>query len=168
MTKIIVYIASSLDGYIARENGSIDWLPEVTESGYDAFYKSVDTVIMGKITYDQIQTFGEYPYKDKKSFVFTRTNQNKDENTEFVSDIEKFVKDGFPNAGENIWLVGGRRTISSFLKQGVVDEIIISIITVLLGKGIPLFKNVENETKLEFVKTETYGQLVDLHYKVLK
>ena len=168
MTKIIVYIASSLDGYIARENGSIDWLPEVTESGYDAFYKSVDTVIMGKITYDQIQTFGEYPYKDKKSFVFTRTNQNKDENTEFVSDIEKFVKDGFPNAGENIWLVGGRRIISSFLKQGVVDEIIISVIPVLLGKGIPLFKNVENETKLEFVKTETYGQLVDLHYKVLK
>ena len=168
MTKIIVYIASSLDGYIARENGDIDWLPKPSESGYNAFYKSVDTVIMGKTTYDQVLTFGEYPYKDKKSFVFTSKNQSRDENAEFVSDIEKFVKDGFPNAGENIWLVGGSQIISSFLKQGVVDEIIISVIPILLGKGIPLFKNIENETKLEFLKTEKYVQLVDLHYKVLK
>ncbi|MFB5638475.1 MAG: dihydrofolate reductase family protein, partial [Nitrosarchaeum sp.] len=99
MTKILVYIASSLDGFIARENGDIDWLPEVTESGYDAFYKSIDTVIMGKTTYDQVLTFGVYPYKDKKSFVFSKTQQNNDENAEFVSDVEKFVKDGFPGAG---------------------------------------------------------------------
>jgi len=168
MPKVIVYIATSLDGYIAREDGSIGWLPESTESGYDTFYKSVDTVIMGKTTYDQVLTFGEYPYKDKKSFVFTRTNQNKDENAEFVSDIEKFVKDGFPGTGENIWLVGGAQIIASFLKQGTVDEIIITVIPILLGKGIPLFKNIENETKLELIKTEKYGQLVDLHYKVLK
>lgn len=168
MTKVLVYIASSLDGYIARENSGIDWLPETAESGYDAFYKSVDTVIMGKTTYDQVLTFGEYPYKDKKSFVFTSSTQNKDENTEFVHDVEKFVKDGFPRAGENIWLVGGTKTITSFLNQGAVDEIIISVIPILLGKGIPLFKNLENETKLEFVKTVKYDQLVDLHYKVLK
>ena len=168
MTKILVYITSSLDGFIARENGDIDWLPKLAESGYDAFYKSVDTVIMGKTTYDQVLTFGEYPYKDKKSFVFTSTNQNKDENAEFVSDVEKFVKDGFPGAGKNIWLVGGAQIIASFLKQEAIDEITISLIPVLLGKGIPLFKNIENETKLEFVKTEKYDQLVDLYYKVLK
>ncbi len=85
MKKIILFIASSLDGYVARENGDIDWLPQIEESGYDDFFKSVDTVIMGKTTYDQVLTFGDYPYKDKKSFVFTRTNQNKDENAEFVS-----------------------------------------------------------------------------------
>ena len=169
MTKVLVYIASSLDGYIARENGEIDWLPETTESGYDAFYNLIDTVITGKTTYDQVLTFGEYPYKDKKSFVFTRSStQNKDENTEFVSDVEKFVKDGFPGAGENIWLVGGTQIIASFLNQGAVDEIIISVIPILLGKGIPLFKNIENETKLELVKTVKYEQLVDLHYNVLK
>ena len=61
MTKILVYIASSLDGFIARESGDIDWLPESSESSYDAFYKSIDTVIMGKTTYDQVLTFGEYP-----------------------------------------------------------------------------------------------------------
>jgi len=164
----LVYVASSLDGYVARENGEIDWLPETTESGYDAFYKSVDTVIIGKTTYDQVLTFGEYPYKDKKSFVFTRTCQSSDENTKFVSDVEKFVKEGFPGTGENIWLVGGAQIIASFLKQGAVDEIIISLIPVLLGKGIPLFKNIENEIKLELIKTEKYDRLVDLHYKVLK
>jgi len=164
MTKILVYVASSLDGYIAREDGSVDWLPQVTESGYDAFYKSVDTVIMGKTTYDQVLTFGIYPYKGKKSFVFSKT-QHSDENVEFVSDVEKFVKDGFPGVGENIWLVGGAKTIASFLKQGVVDEIIITKIPVLLGKGIPLFHNLEVQTKLELIKTEKYDQLVDCTIK---
>ncbi len=168
MPKVIVYIATSLDGYIAREDGSIDWLPESAESGYDSFYKSVDTVVMGKTTYEQVLTFGEYQYKDKKSFVFTRTSQKKDGNVEFVSDVEKFVKDGFPGAGEDVWLVGGAQIIAAFLKQKVVNEIIVTIIPVLLGKGISLFKNIENETKLELIKTVKYDKLADLHYKVLK
>ena len=167
MTKVLVYIATSLDGYIARENGDIDWLPESSESSYDVFYKSIDTVMLGKTTYDQVLTFGEYPYKDKKSFVFSRTSKNNDNNVEFVSDIEKFVKDGFPGAGKNIWLVGGAKIIALFLKMGIVDEIITTVIPVLLGTGIPLFQNIENDTKLELVKTEKYDQLVDLHYKVL-
>ena len=123
---------------------------------------------MGKTTYDQVLTFGEYPYKGKKSFVFSRTSHSNDDNVEFVSDVEKFVKDGLPGAGKNIWLVGGAKIITSFLKIGIVDEIIISVIPVILGKGIPLFQNIENETKLELVKTEKFDQLVDLHYKVLK
>ncbi len=168
MRKIILYIASSLDGYVARENGDIDWLPQSDISGYDEFYKTVDVVVMGKTTYDQVLTFGEYPYKDKKSFVFTRTSKNNDENVEFVSDIEKFVKNGFPRAGQNIWLVGGAKIIALFLKMGIVDEIITTVIPVLLGKGIPLFKNIENQTNLKLVKTETHDQMVDLHYKVSK
>ena len=168
MTKILVYIASSLDGYIARENGEIDWLPETTESGYDAFYNSIDTVIMGKTTYDQVLTFGEYPYKDKKSFVFTKSNQSNNNYTEFLSNIERFVKDGFPGAGENVWLVGGAKIIASFLKQVVVDEIIITKIPVILGKGISLFQNLEDETKLELIKIEKFGQIVELHYKVMR
>ena len=168
MTKLLVYIAASLDGYIARENGDIDWLPESSESSYDTFYKSVDTVIMGKTTYDQVLKFGEYPYTDKKSFIFSRTSKNSNKDTEFVSDIEKFVKDGFPGAGTNIWLVGGAKTIISFLKLGAVDEIITTIIPILLGKGIPLFQNIENKIDLELINIKNYGQLVDLRYKVLK
>lgn len=169
MRKFILFIASSLDGYIARENGDIDWLPENTASGYDKFYKTIDTVVLGKKTYDQVLTFGAYPYQDKKSFVFTKkNNQTKDENIEFVSDVDKFVKDIISNSGKNIWLVGGAEIISSFVNHGFVDEIILSIIPVVLGKGIPLFKNIEKETKLKLVKTTNYDNLVELQYKVLK
>jgi len=74
MRKIILFIASSLDGYIAKNDGSVDWLPANSLSGYDNFYKSVDTVMMGKKTYDQVLTFGPFPYVNKKSYVFTRNN----------------------------------------------------------------------------------------------
>ena len=169
MRKIILFIASSLDGYIAREDGTIDWLPENTVSGYDDFIKSIDTVIMGKKTYDQVLTFGDYPYKDKKSYVFTRNNEySKDENTEFVHDADKLVKDILSDSGTNIWLIGGAEIISTFVNLGFVDEIIISIIPVVLGKGIPLFKNIEKEIKLELIKTTDYDALVELRYKILK
>ena len=167
MRKIILYIASSLDGYIARENGDVDWLPENTTSGYDEFYKTIDMVVMGKKTYEQVLTFGAYPYKDKKSYVFTRNNeQTKDQNTEFVFDIDKFVKENISNSGKNIWLVGGAEIISSFLNRGFVGEVILSIVPVILGKGIPLFKNIQNETKLELIKTTEYDKLVEIHYNV--
>ncbi len=166
MTKITAYIASSLDGFVAREDGSVDWLPDTAGTGYDAFYKSVDTVIMGRVTYEQILTFGKYPYKDKKLLVFTKTSQSK-EGVEFVSDVESFVRTGFPNAGENIWLVGGAQLFSSFLKEEAVDEIIISVIPVILGKGVPLFTGMK-EIELELVKTKEYGQLAEIHYRVLR
>ena len=168
LTKILVYIASSLDGYIARENGDIDWLPEASESGYDEFYKSIDTVILGKTTYDQVLTFGKYPYTDKKSFVFSKTSQDIDNNVESVSDVEKFVKDGLPGAGKNVWLVGGAKIIKAFLKQDAIDEIIITKIPIILGNGISLFGDLEYDVKLELVRTKKFGQLVDLHYRVLK
>jgi len=165
MKKIIVYIATSMDGFIARENGDIDWLPETTESSYDEFYKTIDMVVMGKKTYDQVLTFGTYPYKDKKSYVFTRhSDQLKDENVEFVSNIDKFVKESVSNSGNNIWLIGGAEIISAFLNHGFVDEIILSVIPIVLGKGIHLFTNIHHETKFELIKTTNYGKFVELHY----
>ena len=154
---------------MARENGDVDWLPQSDISGYDEFYKNVDVVIMGKTTYDQVLTFGEYPYKDKKSYVFTRNkNPTKDENVEFVSDVDEFVKDILSNLEGDIWLVGGRQIISSFVNHGIVDEIILSIVPVVLGKGIPLFQNIQKETKLELVRTANYDKLVELHYAISK
>jgi len=164
-----LYIASSLDGYVARENGDIDWLPQSDASGYNEFYNTIDVVIMGKTTYDQILTFGEYPYKDKKSYVFTRNNSNaRDENVEFVSDSDEFGKDILPKLDGNIWLIGGGQIISTFVNHGIVDEIILSIVPIVIGKGIPLFQNIQKETKLELVKTTNYDKLVEIHYKVLK
>jgi dihydrofolate reductase len=169
MRKIILFIASSLDGYIARESGEIDWLPENTASGYDEFIKSPDTVIMGRKTYDQILTLGGYPYTSKKSYVFSRGGGNSnDENIEFVHDADKLVNGIISNSGTNIWLIGGAEIISMFLNLGFVDEIILSIIPVVLGSGVPLFKDVGREVKLELIKTSNYDKLVELHYKVSK
>jgi len=168
MEKIILYIASSLDGYIARENGDVDWLPINTDSGYDNFYKSIDTVIMGKKTYDQILTFGDYPYKGKKSYVFTRNDSlTKDENVEFASNVEEFSRNLVSSKG-NIWLVGGSELFSAFLEHKLVDEIILSIIPTVLGKGIPLFQNINQEANLKLIKTTEYSGFVELTYKVLK
>ncbi len=168
MGKIILYIASSLDGYIARENGGIDWLPQLSDSGYDEFYKSIDTVIMGKKTYDQILTFGEYPYKNKKSFVFTRNDSlTKDENVEFASYVEEFTRKLISSSEGNIWLVGGSELFSVFLQHKLVDEIILSVIPIVLRKGIPLFQNINQEVNLKLIKTTEYGGFVELTYKVL-
>jgi len=168
MGKITLYIASSLDGYIARENGDVDWLPQLSDSGYDEFYKSIDTVIMGKKTYDQILTFGEYPYKNKKSFVFTRNDSlTKDENVEFASNVEEFTRKLVSSSEGNIWLVGGSELFSAFLEHRLVNEIILSVIPTVLGKGIPLFQNIKREVSLELIKTTEYGGFVELTYKVL-
>ena len=169
MRKIILFVASSLDGYIAKNDGGVDWLPTNSSSGYDEFYKSVDTVIMGKKTYDQVLTFGPYPYDDKKSYIFTRNNDvNEDENIQSVRDIKKLVDDILSNPGKDVWLVGGSKTISVFMNLGFVDEIILSVIPTVLGKGIPLFADVQKETKFELIKTTNYEDLVELHYKILK
>lgn len=169
MGKVILYIASSFDGYIAKENGDIDWLPQNTPSGYDEFYKTIDTVIMGKKTYDQVLTFGAYPYKGKNSFVFTKNDTlTKDENVEFVSNVKEFTRNLISSSKKNIWLIGGSELLSFLLNHKLVDEIILSIIPVVLGKGIPLFKNINQETKLELIKTTQYAGLVELRYNVLK
>jgi len=156
-----------LDGYIAKANGDVDWLPQSNLSGYDEFYKTVDVVVMGKRTYDQVLTFGEYPYKGKKSYVFTRNNTTKDGNVEFVSDLDEFVKNTLSELEGNIWLVGGGQIISSFVNHGSIDEIVLSIIPVVLGKGIPIFQNIQKEIKLELIKTTNYDKLVELHYTIL-
>ena len=169
MRKIILFIASSLDGYIAKNNGSVDWLPVNCPSGYDKFYKSIDTVIMGKKTYDQVLTFGAYPYKDKKSYVLTHNDsKNSDEDIQFVNNAEKLTKNLLTIPGSDIWLVGGAEIITTFMNFGFIDEIIISIIPVVLGSGISLFTNIQKETKFQLIETTEYDGLVEIHYKVLK
>ena len=169
MGKIILFIASSLDGYIAKENGDVDWLPQITASGYDEFYESIDTVIMGKNTYDQILTFGAYPYKKKKSYVFTHNKSlRKDEHVEFVSDVEQFTKTLISSSQGSIWLVGGAKLITTFLHYKLIDEIILSVIPLVLTNGISLFQNIPQKINLELIKTTQYDKLVELHYKILK
>ncbi|MFZ3384709.1 MAG: dihydrofolate reductase family protein [Candidatus Methanoperedens sp.] len=168
--KIILYIATSLDGFIARKDGSIDWLSPYENGqedyGYKDFLKTVGIVIMGNTTYKQVLTFGEFPYRGKDCFVFTRNKENrKDENVTFVS---KNAKDFVSQLSEskNIWLVGGASIIDEFLKFDLIDEFIITIIPILLGEGIPLFNGRSNETKLKLIDVKKFDPgLVQLYYK---
>lgn len=166
--KIVLFIASSLDGFIAREDGSIDWLFSDGDYGYTKFFRSIDTVIMGRKTYDVSLAFGDYPYKGKKGYVFTRKlTKRADKNTEFVSDPVSLCKKLKRSPGKNIWLVGGSDIISVLTNAGLVDEIILSTHPIILGKGIPLFKDIKREINLRLVKSIKFGTgLLQAYYIV--
>ena len=164
MSKIRLFIASSLDGYIARTSGEVDWLFTDLDYGYTEFFAQVDTVLMGRRTYQQILGFGEYPYKGKDGFVFSRTLQGKrDNNVEFVGgDLKGFINTLRQSSGRDIWLVGGAQTIHYFMKNRFVDELILSIHPIILGDGIPLIVNdpsLETVLELKDVRTYDYGLL---------
>ncbi|MBX2842702.1 MAG: dihydrofolate reductase family protein [Flammeovirgaceae bacterium] len=172
MKPIILYIATSLDGYIARKDGGVDWLPEGEKGmdyGYYAFYDSIDTVLMGNKTYQQLLGFGvAYPYKGKEGFVFTRNKDfTNDENVSYIQeDVVEFTRKLRQGDGKGIWLIGGGEIIKIFLEEGLVDELIVFEMPILLGNGIPLFPESEKEIKLELVNSETYPDgVVELRYK---
>ncbi|HEY9801667.1 MAG TPA: dihydrofolate reductase family protein [Leptolyngbyaceae cyanobacterium] len=168
MRKIILFIASSLDGYIARESGDIDWLFTDQDYGYTEFYAQVDTVIMGNKTYQQVLSFGEYPYQDKEVFIFSRTQSGTtDNNAKFVnSDWLNFIKTLRQSHGHDIWLAGGAQLIHFFLQHHFIDELILSIHPMILGSGIPLIVNDPSlATKLELRNVKTFDTgLVQIFY----
>lgn len=171
MAEIILFIASSLDGFIASPDGSIDWLFTDQDYGYSEFYAGVETVIMGNKTYQQVLGFDEYPYPDKQVFVLTRDRtKTKDKNAIFISqEIPEFITNLRSLAKGNIWLVGGGEVIEIFLQQGLIDRLILSIHPLLLGKGIPLFLPDFPSQNLELKDTQTFASgLVQLNYQVVR
>ena len=168
MRKIKLFIASSLDGFIARENSGIDWL-FTGDYGYAKFYNSIDTVLMGRKTYELSLKLGE-SYKGKRAIVFTKQkNLKKLENVDFVSNVVDFTKKLLKTKGKDIWLVGGGEIVSLLLNNNLIDEIILFVHPIILGKGIPLFKNINKEVKLKLLETFAYEDgLVKLYYKVSK
>ena len=175
MANIKLYIATSLDGYIARKNNSLDWLnaievPEGEDYGYADFYSGVDTVVMGSKTYKEVLGFGvDWPYTDCNSYVVSRQNDLKMEtpNTHLINEISKESIANLRSGSEKgIWLVGGGHLIKEFLAMESVDEFIITIIPILLGEGIPLFPEGFKDTTLKLLKVESFSTgVVNLHYK---
>ena len=168
MRKIILNIVCSLDGYIAREDGSIDWLPtDGGDFGMKKFMNSIDTVLLGRTTYEQILTFDcDYPYANKKSYVFSsKPGENKD-GVEFISDMVNFSKKLVELPGKDIWLVGGGKIISTFLKAGLIDEIILSKLPTVIGSGIPLFQNINKDIKFDILETIEYPVLTQIRLSV--
>ncbi|MET3687237.1 dihydrofolate reductase [Priestia megaterium] len=167
--KIVVYIGASLDGYIARENGEIDWLESVEgegDNGYEAFYQTCDAVVMGKATYDHVlKLTPEFPYLSKKRYVFSRSAQGKDQYVEFMNESVALFLNNLSQETKKIWLVGGADILADFLTAKRVDEFIISVIPVLLGAGIPLFKRGIPEMNLKLTDIKQYGQIAQLYYE---
>jgi dihydrofolate reductase len=165
--RIVLYLAASLDGFIARRDGGIDWLPALgpEDYGYAQFLSTVDTVVMGRTTYEQILTLGPYLYREKKGYVFSTRRRGRDEDVEFVSgDVAEFAADLRSAPGKDIWLVGGARLAQEFLHVGAVDVLVLTIIPRLLGEGIALF-GVGPERPLELIGSESYRDgLVQLTY----
>lgn len=172
--KLMLFIASSLDGYIATEDHNLDWLLTVEgegDNGYSKFYDTIDTILMGRITYDWIieHEEGEFPYKGKECYVFSGSRKNGNEHVSFISEeVVPFIKELKDKDGKNIWLVGGGNLISTFIKEKLIDEMIVTIAPVILGKGIPLFHNNNFQTPLSLKEVNHLNQFVELHYEVVR
>ena len=175
MRKIILSLAISLDGYIAKPDGDVEWLkkipnPDKIDYGFSAFYEAIDTTIMGNNTYKEILGFNiPFPFQDKENFVISRTNKCDAEFVHFTSDISTLVKDLKSKRGKDIWLVGGGQINTEFLNKGFIDELLIRIVPIVIGEGIPLFSNKPDEVIFKLMKTETFSTgTIQLTYQPLR
>ncbi|MEA5096496.1 MAG: dihydrofolate reductase family protein [Sedimentibacter saalensis] len=171
--KLVLFIASTLDGYIATKDHNLDWLFNVEgegDNGISEFYNTIDTIIMGRTTYDWIMAYEDvFPYKDKKCYIFSRTPKEDTEYVSFVNkDVASFTRELKCKSGKNIWIMGGSELISYFIKEKLIDEIIVTLAPVLLGSGIPLFRQNDFQTLLKLTSTNRFNQFVELHYEVIK
>lgn len=175
--KCSVYIATSLDGFIAREDGNIDWLHSTVEPianedyGYAAFMDSVDCLVMGRSTFEVVTGFPKYPYSTKHAVVLSSTLKsvpdNLSDNVEIHSGpVTELVNDLAGRGFKNIYIDGGK-TIQSFLQAGLVDELILTRLPILLGRGLPLFGQLEHDITLTHLTTKAYDNgLVQSHYQL--
>ena len=167
MRKIVLYSAISLDDFIARKDGSIDWLenenviPAGEDFGYGDFSASVDTTIMGNSTYKQIMGFGgDFPYPDKKNFVITtKKDVAPTKYVEFISgDIQSFCRELKEKPGRDIWLVGGGEINTLLLQYELIDQLILTRIPIPIGNGIPLFHSEHWKSDFNSASTKMFGK----------
>ena len=175
--KIIVMIAVSADGFIARKDGSYDWLDRPSTAGdygMAKFFKSIDTIIWGRKTYDMVVQFEKegkpYPtMSGMRHYAFSRKPPKKVlPGFEFVTEpIPKFAKRLRAQKGKDIWMMGGGGIIGSFLDAGAIDEFMIHVIPTLIGEGIPLISPRRRTVELNLLSVKKYSDgVVKLHYSV--
>ncbi len=170
--RIILYIASSLDGYIAKSNDDLSFLSIVEQVGqdygYGEFIKSVDTVIVGRKTYDKVISMDfDFPHADKDAYIITRTSRPDIGSLKFYTGNLKSLVDRLKSEqGRNIFCDGGAEIVNELLKYDLIDEFIISIIPILVGSGTKLFIDGRPEQSLELISTKQFDTgLAQLHYK---
>jgi dihydrofolate reductase len=174
--KVIVHIATSADGYIARSDGDLEWLTSRPAPkgfyGMDAFMKSVDTKVLGRKTYEVSLRMGAKFDSKSRTIVFSRhpPPPGAPSGVEFVNDaIGPFVTRLREQPGKDIWLMGGGEIIASFLDAQAIDELVISVTPVFIGDGIPLIARRHRHVPLDLHTTERFDDgVVQLHYRVQK
>lgn len=173
MRKVVLFIAMSLDGYIADQYGKVDWLSgqDADMQGkdtYSSFVQTVDTLIMGWNTYNQIVSElspQEWVYQDLLSYVITHHNLSSDSKIIFTDhSSEQLVKELKEKEGRDIWICGGANIIEPLLQTDLIDEYDISIIPTILGSGIRLFAQMD-EIKLRLMDTQCNNGIVELKYE---
>lgn len=170
--KLVLYIATSLDGYIARPDGDIGWLLAVEappeDYGYAEFVKTVDTIIIGRKTYEKVLDFGiPWPHEGRKCYVMSKSRTGSDENVTFYNgDIGDLVAEIRKTPGANIYCDGGADVVQALMHRDLIDRYVISIVPLLLGDGIALFKPGRQEHKLTLTRSVAYPSgLVQLQYE---
>jgi len=163
---IIVYIATSLDGHIAKKDGNIEWLmevpnPENSDFGFSEFIERIDGIIMGKNTFETVVGFNQWPYV-KPVFVLSNSLKSLpvgyEDKAQIVRGELKNIVASLETKGIKNFYIDGGKTIQSFLKEDLIDEIIITRIPTILGSGIPLFTDMDQELKFKVVNTEVLNQ----------
>ena len=171
--KVIVYIAISLDGYIAKPDNDLSFLKVVEKNGedygYNAFINTVDVVVMGRKTYDWILSqVASFPHADKETYVITRTHRKAVGNVNFYNDdLRVLINDLKSIPGKNIFIDGGAEIVNAALRLKLVDELVISTIPILVGNGTKLFNDDRPEQMLKLLSVKQFDTgLIQSHYQV--
>jgi dihydrofolate reductase len=174
MRKVVLYIAMSLDGYIADSTGGVGWLvgdgTDATNPGsYHEFYPTVDTVIMGYATYHQIITElspGEWVYAGKTCVVISHNKPATSDDIVFTDQkLDTLLKELRNKDGNDIWICGGASIVNQLIAYDLIDRYWITVIPTILGRGVRLFANHDKETPLKLISTRSYNGMTDLIYE---
>jgi len=175
MRKVILNLAVTLDGYISRLDDRVDFLDDLntgdSDLGFTDFLASVDTLVMGRKSYDVTLELGKgiWPFENLHSYVFTRSERDDVKSVSFVNEsLEDFLKNETSKEGKDIWLFGGSSFIKETRRLNLVDEYIITTVPVFIGKGIKLFDVVDNEVDLTLKEVSKINDIVQCHYIVSK
>ena len=168
-----VYVGTSLDGFIARKDGRLDFLPEGggESHGYEEFFASVDALVIGRKTFETVLSFGTWPYGEKPVFVLSshplaRTPAGA--TLERLQGTPAVILSTLTDRGYKHLYVDGGATIQSFLRAGLIQRLIVTRVPVLIGEGIPLFGSLDHDINLRHIKTTQYKSgLVQSEYAVL-
>jgi dihydrofolate reductase len=178
--KIIVYIATSADGYIARPDGDVEWLnrrPDTVDYGMREFYPTIDTILWGRKTYDWLLRYYKKRGKTKglfdskvANYVFSRKPRRAVPGAVFVKEpIKAFAQSLRAAPGKHVWMMGGGQLIASFLDAGEIDEFDIHVIPVFIGEGIPLVAPRHRDVALRLRSSKKYSDgVVRLRYEVVR